>query len=178
MVIFKNQRTTGKLLMVANVVGGDGSCRVGMRACCSSRPRFHSCLGVFLGDALGRQRVVGSGRSVSNFTRVTHGSRKRWVIIARSLVTHLEDSEKSTDSLPDFVDGAVFLRVDRIEALDHSLDLGDTVGQLLLLLLEDIDQVGYFVEGTLSFVAVTSMLQDGLVFFRRHEIQRLDASHL
>ena len=132
----------------------------------------------FLRDTFGWQGVVRRSWPVANFPRPTGRSGEFRVIVARSLVAELKDSEDGTDGLSDFIYLAFILRVDRFEAVDHSLDFVNTGVQLLLLCLENSNQVINFVDGTLSLVAVTSLFQDGFIFGGRHEIQRLDTSHL
>lgn len=116
-------------------------------------------------DLLGRQGIVSSGGSLSNFTRPSSRPGQGRVIISGRLVTELEDTEESTDSLSDFIHGAIWLAVDLFQSLDHASNLADAVVQFLLLLLESVDKLLDVVQGALALVAVIGLFQNGSIFF-------------
>lgn len=75
--------------------------------CCSLRRRF--------GNTLGWQGVIGCGRSVTDFSRVSGGFTQGGEIIPRRLITELEDTEDGSDSFLNLIDGTIFLRVDLLK---------------------------------------------------------------
>jgi len=120
---------------------------------------------------LGWESIIGSGRSLSDLSTPSGWLGKGWVVISAGLVAELKDSEDGTDSLSNLVDGAIVGTVDGFQRFDHVLDVRESDGCFLLLVLEQINQSLNLIEGAFAFDTIRGSLQNNVGFSIRHQVE-------
>ena len=121
--------------------------------------------------ALGRQGIIGRRGSFADVPRISHGLTQGRVVVARSLVSELEDSKDGPDRFSNLVNGAMRFRVDLLQRFTQDRDLFEAAAEFLLLGLKNVNEFINVIQGALSGDTVLGLFQDSFVFRSRHEIQ-------
>lgn len=121
--------------------------------------------------------IVGSHRSLSNFSRPPSRLTEGGVIITTGLVAELEDTENSSNSFSNLVDRAVISTVNNFQRLDHVSDFTEPIASFLLLIFEQTDQSFDLVKRAFPLDAVRGCLHNLVGFFSSHQVESSLRAH-